>query len=299
MSISSPLVSIVIPVYNGSNYLKEAIDSALAQTYKNIEILVINDGSNDGDLTHELALSFGHKINYYKKVNEGVASALNFGISKMQGEYFSWLSHDDIYKSDKIEKQISFVNNNKEIKIVGGNFESFAFNDSTTEFNIKKDFIFKNAYDVLNNWLFFCTMLIHKDCLFTEIFNLKNSDCQDLEAQLYLIKYHRFHIVNEIVMTQRVHKESGTHKNFKLHHKRKNSYYISLLEKYKIDFFKENKNENDYQTLAKLGDICMKNSLNVAGKFYFRKAFRNKPKSLKVLLFGLLGMRIWRLIYEN
>ena len=90
MFISSPLVSIVIPVYNGSNYLKEAIDSALAQTYKNIEVLVINDGSNDDDLTNEIAFSFGDKIKYYKKENGGVSSALNYGISKMKGDYFSY-----------------------------------------------------------------------------------------------------------------------------------------------------------------------------------------------------------------
>lgn len=101
-----PLVSIVIPVYNGSNFLKKAIDSALAQTYQNIEILVINDGSNDNDKTEKIALSYGKKIRYFHKENGGVSSALNLGIREMKGDYFSWLSHDDEYTPTKIEKQI-------------------------------------------------------------------------------------------------------------------------------------------------------------------------------------------------
>ena len=69
------LVSIVIPVYNGANYLSEAIDSALAQTYKNIEIIVVNDGSKDDGATEKVALSYGDKIRYFHKENGGVSSA--------------------------------------------------------------------------------------------------------------------------------------------------------------------------------------------------------------------------------
>ena len=99
-------VSIIIPVYNGSEYLKDAIDSALNQTYTNIEVIVVNDGSNDDNKTRQLALSYGDKIKYLEKDNGGVSSALNYGIEKMTGEYFSWLSHDDIYENNKIELEI-------------------------------------------------------------------------------------------------------------------------------------------------------------------------------------------------
>src|SRR5215470_19778957 len=104
-----PLVSIVIPVYNGSDYLREALDSALSQTYPHVEILVVNDGSTDAGATEAIARSYGDRIRYFWKPNGHVASALNFGIQQMRGEYFSWLSHDDVYLPDKIKIQMALA----------------------------------------------------------------------------------------------------------------------------------------------------------------------------------------------
>jgi len=87
----------------------KAIDSALAQTYRNIEILVINDGSKDGGRTEHIAKSFGDRISYIHKTNGGVASALNLGIREMTGEYVSWLSHDDVYYPHKVQHQIDLL----------------------------------------------------------------------------------------------------------------------------------------------------------------------------------------------
>jgi glycosyltransferase involved in cell wall biosynthesis len=110
ISLFNPKVSIVIPVYNnGSNYLREAIDSALFQTYKNIEVIVVNGGSTDGGKTDRICKSYGNKIRYYVKENGGIATALNMGIEKMKGEYFSWLSHDDVYYPEKVQKQIEVL----------------------------------------------------------------------------------------------------------------------------------------------------------------------------------------------
>ena len=106
MTEFNPLVSIIIPVFNGSNYMKEAIDSALNQTYKNIEVIVVNDGSNDYGKTDAIAKSYGSRIRYIQKENGGVSTALNCGIQNMKGEYFSWLSHDDAYTPSKIEDSI-------------------------------------------------------------------------------------------------------------------------------------------------------------------------------------------------
>ena len=126
MSNTNPLVSVIIPVFSrvpeGADYLKEAIASALAQSYKNIEVLVINDGSNDQGACEQVALSFGSQVRYFSKKNGGTASALNYGISKMRGQYFSWLSHDDCYLHDKIKNQIEMLKslNDKNTLIYSG-----------------------------------------------------------------------------------------------------------------------------------------------------------------------------------
>ena len=105
-----PKVSIIIPVYNGSNYLSESINCALTQTYSNIEVIVVNDGSCDNGASEQIAQRYGDKIRYFAKQNGGVSSALNLGISKATGEWISWLSHDDLYYPNKIEKQVVFLN---------------------------------------------------------------------------------------------------------------------------------------------------------------------------------------------
>ena len=147
MSKFNPKVSIIIPVYNGSNYLREAIDSALAQTYKNLEILVINDGSNDKGKTDKIAKSYGNKIRYFKKENGGVATALNLGIKKMTGEYFSWLSHDDLYYPNKVKKQIRFLKtlDDKNVVLYGDYTRRNTKSDKDTDVTLLSDsFLGKN-----------------------------------------------------------------------------------------------------------------------------------------------------------
>ena len=105
--MTGPRVSIVIPVYNGGNYLDQAIDSALAQTWPQLEVVVVNDGSRDDGQTERIARSYGSRIKYLAKSNGGVASALNAGIAAMSGEIFCWLSHDDLHLPEKTARQMA------------------------------------------------------------------------------------------------------------------------------------------------------------------------------------------------
>ena len=102
-----PLVSIVIPLYNGSNYVEEALKCALAQTYENIEIVVVNDGSTDEGAGRAICEKYADRIVYFEKENGGCSSALNYGIRHARGEFISWLSHDDLYEPEKVAKQVA------------------------------------------------------------------------------------------------------------------------------------------------------------------------------------------------
>jgi hypothetical protein len=97
----SELVSIVIPTYNRADLLPQAIDSALHQTYGNVEVLVVDDGSIDR--TPEVCRRYAGQVKYVRKENGGTGSALNVGIQKMRGEWFKWLSSDDYLQPEAVE----------------------------------------------------------------------------------------------------------------------------------------------------------------------------------------------------
>lgn len=300
MSSFNPLVSIIIPVYNGSDFLREAIESALNQSYIKLEVIVINDGSVDEGETESIALSFGNKIKYFKKENGGVSSALNLGIKKMSGQYFSWLSHDDLYQKDKIKKQIDFLTVNKTAKIVGCNFSMLIHNSNDSKnFMIKKS-ILENGIDILSNWIHFCCLLVEKKTLTDAgFFNELNRTCQDTEMLFNLILKNNIFFIDDLLVIRREHDNQGSRLNLNAHLKDKNDFYSKLIKKFGYKVF-QNKTENlsKYSILCLLGDRCMKLGLIKVGKDYFKKAFFLKPISPKLVLFILFGKAAWK-IFEK
>lgn len=113
MSEFSPLVSIVIPNYNYAQYLGEAIESAVAQTYDNIEVIVVDDGSTDGSRT--VVASFGRRITAVLQPNRGQLAAVENGIRHARGEIISLLDSDDRFLPRKIECVVDFVRRNPEV----------------------------------------------------------------------------------------------------------------------------------------------------------------------------------------
>lgn len=213
------LVSVVIPAYNASNYLAEAIDSALAQTYKNIEIIVINDGSADQGATRKVALSYGDRIRYFEKENGGCASALNYGIKEMKGAYFSWLSHDDLYLPEKIERMMQVKNEQKlpgdtvlvcDTVLVGANGNRVACPFKHTKGNLKS----WDAFDETLNRKTFngCGMLIPKSVMDESGFF--ETDYKHLLDREYWMRIamngHSFYVIEESLVKGRVHNNQIT-----------------------------------------------------------------------------------------
>lgn len=113
-------VSVIIPVYNGDRFLSEAVDSILSQTYKNFEIIIVDDGSTDH--THQVISHYLERselrIQYIYQENQGVAAARNKGFSFASGQYIAFLDQDDIYLPQKLEKQVAMFACYSEIGMV-------------------------------------------------------------------------------------------------------------------------------------------------------------------------------------
>lgn len=238
-----PLISIIIPVYNGENYVKEAIDSALNQTYKNIEIVVVNDGSKDN--TDEILQSYDDKIRYIKKENGGVASALNLAIKESKGEYISWLSHDDLYVENKIEKQVEKLKTleNKN-SIIFSNSILFYPDDREIFCNVRNSgYISDNKESIItllfSSGLHGCSLLIPKAAFekcgyFDE--NLRTT--QDYDLWFKFIKHgYPFVLVDEYLVKGRQHEMQDTRAKVDLCFCERQKLFINASKMFLFDLF--------------------------------------------------------------
>jgi glycosyltransferase involved in cell wall biosynthesis len=121
--MTESLVSIIIPVYNGEKYLGEATESILAQTYRPIEIIVVDDGSTDG--SSKVAQRFSDHVHYLYQSNRGCHAARNTGIKAARGSYYAFLDADDLWTEDKLARQIAVMEADPGLQIVFGHVSHF------------------------------------------------------------------------------------------------------------------------------------------------------------------------------
>src|SRR6187549_3720033 len=112
MTEERPLVSIIVPVYNGERYLRAALESIFAQTYRPLEVIVVDDGSVDD--SGVIAQSFP-EVRYIRQENQGVAAARNHGIETARGEFYAFLDQDDLWTPEKLTVQISYLLNDPDL----------------------------------------------------------------------------------------------------------------------------------------------------------------------------------------
>ena len=285
-------VSIIIPVYNseknihGADYLRQAIDSALAQTYKNIEVVVVNDGSKDNGKTEETALSYGDKIKYIKKENGGVSTALNTGIKNAEGEWISWLSHDDLYTPDKIEVQMNDVRKMQEKTV---NYKRILYycdggfiNSEGVKIE-KKSKTLNEGYYSGNDRLFYlfkryyiggCGLLIPKQ-MFEEVgyFAEDMRYMQDMfEWEKAFLAGYAFYVNNKVMSITRIHnmQTSTTGKSYALHDR-------DRVGRYLAENIKDITNSKGQSILKQYMYMCAKNnSLEIADIIYSNMKKENK-----------------------
>lgn len=190
-------VSIVIPVFRNIHFLNKSLYSAVNQTYKNIEILIVNDGNSKNDKKEIYRIKKRYKKKNIKiiniKKNSGVSNALNEGIKKSSGEYISWLSHDDYFDLKKTELQVKYLHK-KNAKICSCDFVEI---NKLKKFKIDR-ILDQNYFDdqilsiILNDSLHGCSLIINKKCFNNFSFNKKYKHIQDYDLWYKMSEKYQF-----------------------------------------------------------------------------------------------------------
>lgn len=117
---NGPLVTVFIPSYNHETYVKQSILSVVEQTWKNVELIVVDDGSPDGSVKLLSALSKEYGFSFTAQKNKGLTATLNDALANAKGKYFCMLSSDDIIFPDKLEMQVAFMEGRPDVGLCGG-----------------------------------------------------------------------------------------------------------------------------------------------------------------------------------
>ena len=117
------LISCIVPVFNGERYLAEALDSILAQTWRPLEVIVVDDGSTDG--TAHIAAGYGAEASYLHQANAGPAAARNRGLDAAAGEFIAFLDADDLWHKEKLARQMARFEARPELDLCSAHVENF------------------------------------------------------------------------------------------------------------------------------------------------------------------------------
>ena len=128
------LVSIIIPAYNAGAHLKACLDSVLSQTYRNTEVIVVNDGSSDDTLSIANSYTDDRIKIISNQSNQGLAACVNLAIRKSTGAFIARMDSDDIAYPQRLTKQVRFLESNKDVHVLGTGMRGFGYSHYTHEF---------------------------------------------------------------------------------------------------------------------------------------------------------------------
>lgn len=216
MSSQSPLVSVIIPVYNTELYIGPALESVLSQTYQNIEVLVVDDGSKDR--TAEIIQSFVQKdprVQLFRQKNAGVAAARNLAIAHTQGEYIAPIDADDIWYPEKLEKQVQcLLRSGPEVGLIytwsvhidesGSIIGEYNHNRAyKPEGAIYPILVYSNFLDNASNALIRRTCIEQVGGFNPELRSQNAQGCEDWELYLRIADAYEFRVVPEFLVGYR------------------------------------------------------------------------------------------------
>lgn len=305
MKSKKELVSVIIPTYNRAKYITEAIDSVLKQTYKNIDIIIVDDGSTDD--TKKILKPYMHKIRYFYQENKGVGAARNKGVKESKGKYLAFLDSDDVWKREKLDVQLKRGLQKKTISLHKGSW----FVDSKKDNHLlgleeeiswpttnKKEDIIDPLVSISNGiYLNVGSLLCNKlDFLKIGFFN-ENLFAGEDEEWFFraALKDFRFIHLNKRLIKRRYHNEQtglGKERAVK-----------SLIKVFRYMAEKtKNKNKQAYYFVLKrlsskfshLSNIKIYQNKRLFASLYSFKSFLIYPKNLKRLVKSFLFLFGWK-----
>jgi glycosyltransferase involved in cell wall biosynthesis len=223
--INSPLVSVLMPVFNGERYLREAVESVLGQTYSNIEFIIIDDGSTDN--SYELLLEYQHldnRISLHRHLeNKGLVFSLNECIDLAEGKYLARMDADDICLPERIENQVEFLEKNSEIGILGSAIELFhSIRAKSQKWIYPLDDLSIKWELLLSSQFAHPAVMIRKSSLYQmdHFYSQEYSGFEDYELWTRLLISNCGANLEKILLKHRVHQDSIT-SNYDLGHYQK------------------------------------------------------------------------------
>lgn len=255
----TPLVSVIIPTYNRAHLISQSIESVLNQTFKDYEIIVVNDGSTDN--TKELlSTRYGEKILYIgKKKNKGLSAARNTGIEASRGKYIAILDDDDEWLPHKLEMQIDLMHKNQSLGLVYcGYYEVNRYSEVIREIKAtRRGYVFSNL--LCGNCIVPASAaLVKREVFFkTGYFDENLSSCEDWDMWLRVSQSYEVDFVDQPLVKYKIH-DYNMHKNLLIMEKST----FSVLNKY-LPGISEKKSSEERKNKA-----YSKNCTNLAWNYY-------------------------------